>query len=111
MTEIAQLSIYRELYPDAEVINCSELFRKPRRRTANPVMIETGEARLELCRKDGDKMDDEPEYRIVIYDKDYALAKLAIDLKLIIEGSTQIRFMRTMLAVFTLVQSSGNEQV
>jgi hypothetical protein len=88
MTEVAQLSIYKELYPNAEVINCSELFRKPKLRKPNLTMIQTGEARLELCRKDGDKMNNEQEYRIVIYDKSYVLSKLSIDLQYLLVDCT-----------------------
>jgi hypothetical protein len=76
MKEPSNLSLLKNLYPDAEVIHGTDIFRGLLNRKVTKLMLTGGHARTESCRIKGDTMDDDPKIRIVIYDKDYALAKL-----------------------------------
>jgi hypothetical protein len=76
MTEPQQLQLLKDLYPDADIIKGTDIFRGILGRKVTKAMLTDGQARIESCRIKGDGMDDAPQARIVIYDKVYALAKL-----------------------------------
>jgi hypothetical protein len=105
----AQLEPLKELYPNSEVIQADELFRKPRSRSVTPIMLAEGQAMFQLCRKGGDTMEDEQQHRIVIYDKKYAMDKLLSDHAHLLKVMTELDWMTLMLQVYETFSGTPSE--
>jgi hypothetical protein len=78
--EAINLAVYTSLYPNAEIIDSSQIFKGMKFHAIRPGMLSReGEAIPYICRKKGDTLQDAQEMRIVIFNRDYAVAKLAAD--------------------------------
>lgn len=81
------LEMYQELYPNADVIRWDEIYRNKKFHKARANMLtDGGEAIPYISKKSGDQESDQPQLRLVIFDRDYVIAKLATDLKLLIQS-------------------------
>ena len=79
------LEMYQNLYPFAEVINWDEIYCGKKFHKVRPEMLtEQGEAIPYMSKVKGDTATSTSFLRIVIFDRDYAVAKLSADLKLIV---------------------------
>ncbi len=99
--ESLNLTIYKELYPYAEVIDSSEIFKSMKFHAIKTGMLTPeGEAIPYICRKQGDGLKDSTQLRICIFNRDYAIRKLAADLKLIIAALDATEFQALMSSVY-----------
>jgi hypothetical protein len=79
--------MYRELYPNAGVIRWSEIYRNKKfHKVRGNMLADGGEAIPCISKINGDTSESDSQLRLVIFDRDYVIAKLATDLRLLIES-------------------------
>jgi hypothetical protein len=99
------LEMYQTLYPDAEVIKWHQIYRGKKFHKVRPEMLrEGGEALTSICRVKGDTAESEKLLRIVIFDRDYVITKLAVDNKLIATNLKPTEFTQLMGFVYDKIQ-------
>jgi hypothetical protein len=98
---IHNLDLHKLLYPDAEIIEWNQLFRHTMSRKVSTEMLgNDGESYVQECRKNGDRLRDPSYLRIVIYNRQYAVKKLQVDLKLLIDNLNEYEFKSLMEQVY-----------
>jgi hypothetical protein len=101
------LDTYQSLYPEADVIKWDELFRSQKSHRIRPDMLTDGGECLPVTSKlVGDTLASESILRLVIFDRHYAIAKLAVDNREIGKHLTCEQFQQLMEFVYDKIQSS-----
>jgi hypothetical protein len=99
------LEMYARLYPDADVIDWSEIYSGKKFHKARPAMLSPyGEAIPHLSRIKGDTAENQAQLRIIIFDRNYVIAKLAIENREIAANLTLEQFTELMELVYDKIQ-------
>jgi hypothetical protein len=99
--EPLNLTIYKKLYPHAEVIDSSQIFRNMKfHKIKSGMLTIEGEAIPYICRIVGNKLTDEAILRIVIFSRKYVIEKLALDLESIISDLDEDEWSQLMSDVY-----------
>jgi hypothetical protein len=93
--------MYRQLYPHAEIILWSDLYRGQKSHRIRPDMLTSaGETIPYMCKVRGDKNDTKSVVRLVIFDIEYAQSKLSSELKDVANALSLEDFIQLMIKVY-----------
>jgi hypothetical protein len=94
-----ELETYQRMYPDAPVVNWSDIYRGGMFHAVKPEMLE-GTVKSYTCRVKGDNQSTPQQLRLVIFDRDYVIAKLARDTKAIANELSQLEWLSLMSEIY-----------